>query len=668
MPNSLKIKNYKLAKKAIVKLLNKGALTEAKEKLDELNIHSEDYYSLYSNYYYLTEEYEKGISLLDSAVKKIPHSFEITYNLASLIVANGEYVESLLLFAKSARIASSEKDKKEAIDQIKQISELLKNTSISKEDLDKYLKKANDIIHERDERTYPINRFNTSLVKRTVQDNEGNLYFTEMYKSMHIQNVDNNSRYFFKNEMLPGEASQSYTFNVENEVTVPIGLFMDYADIVIEGPSNYLFPKNTLTPNQFNYYTFCEKGEYKISSKKIFFVGKPIDLKPEKKSAQVILSLFIDGLANTAIENNLEELMPNTYKFFSKGYVNNNCFTTGDWTLPSVSSIYTGKSTLNHGLYHPTNHYELNGNNKLFPEYFREQGYFTAQINNDWRITPTYGYFQGMDRILYQMYSGGFTAGEVIAETVEHLETFKDNNHYLWVSLMDLHDIADEINNDLMSQVKIDPKYRQSKNLGVTSVLSEYDENKIAKYDVELKRIDLHLASLYNYLESTFGLENVIVSLVSDHGQTYLKHDEFLLHEPKRKVPFMLVGGDIQPKVSNEICAITDIFPTIANLTGVKVDNQEGVVLKDFGGNGREYAMTETLHPNQPYLVAITDNEFIFRFKTKANVTENTLVDLENYEAWLIDKESETDVSYVYKDKLNYYSEMVLQRASRLQI
>lgn len=350
------------------------------------------------------------------------------------------------------------------------------------------------------------------------------------------------------------------------------------------------------------------------------------------------MSIFVDGLANTAIEKNLSELMPNTYNFFSRGYINNNCYTSGDWTLPSVSAIYTGKTTINHGLYHPTNHFELNRYNRLFTEDFKEQGYLTAQVNNDWRVTPTYGYLQGMDRIVYQTSSGGFWAGEVVTEAIEHLETFKNNNHFLWVSLMDLHDVADEINNDLMTQVNLPAEYRQKKNLGPTSVLSKYDINKIKKYDVELKRVDLHLSNLFNYLENTFGMENILVSLISDHGQTYLKEDEYLLHEPKRKVPFMLAGGNIKPQISQELSSIVDIFPTMANIVGVNVNPQEGRVLKDFGGEGREYALTETLHPKQPYLVAITDSEHIFRFKTKENVTDNTLIDLEHYEAVLLDK------------------------------
>lgn len=664
------IMNYKDEVEKVKSLLNDGLLNEAKEKLDEFKVHNQTYYSLYSNYFYFSGNYEEGISLLEDARIKIPFSFEITYNLATLKSVIGDFVESLNLFALCGRIAVIQSDKEEAISQLKNVINEMKNhPNFSSEEILKYYNSAEKILNESDERKFPINRFNESLVKKTIKNREDDSYFTEMYKSMYIKDVDSNSRYFFKNEILPGNVSYSFTFKIKNKTTLPIALFKDYDEIYVRGPKgNLAFPKDTLTENQYNYYTFNDVGEYTIHSKKPFFIGNPINLKPEKRDTQVIISIFVDGLANTAIENNLEQLMPNTFKFFSKGYINNNCYTSGDWTLPSVSAIYTGKTTINHGLYHPTNHYELNKHNRLFTEDFKEQGYLTAQVNNDWRVTPTYGYLQGMDRIVYQTSLGGLWAGEVVVETIEHLETFKENNHFLWVSLMDLHDVADEINNDLMSQVNLPAEYRQKKNLGLTSVLSKYDNNKIKKYDVELQRIDLHLSNLFNYLENTFGIENILVSLISDHGQTYLKKDDFLLHEPKRKVPFMLAGSNIKPQVSTELSSIIDIFPTMASIVGVNVNPQEGRVLKDFGGEGRECALTETLHPKQPYLVAITDAKHIFRFKTKKDVTDNTLIDLEDYEAILLDKNDLIDVTADNEEKLQQYCEMVIERASKLQI
>ncbi len=666
-----KIMAFKKNKEEITFLIKEGLLTEAKKKLDGTSLRNESYYTLFANYYYLNGEFQQGITLLEEeAIKEFPFSFEIVYNLATLKSAIGEHINSLWMFARCVKLASSNEDREIATKHLNQIMEILKEDStLIPDQFRAALDYTEMILREGDERTYPVNRFNESLVKKIVKDSAGNEYFTEMYKSMNVMDIDTNSRFFFKTELLQGKTTNTYSFDINNETTLPIALFEQFDEIIVEGPKiKYRFPKNVLRPNQFNYFTFTDAGEYKVKSSKPFFVAKPVNLKPTIKPAQAIITVFVDGLANSVIEEKLHNLMPHTYNFFSNGYINNNCYTTGDWTLPSVASMYTGKTTLQHGLYHPSNHFELNKYNHLFTKDFQKSGYLTTQINNDWRVTPTYGYLEGMDRVLYQNYAGGFTAGEVIVEAIEHLETFKNSNHFLWISLMDLHDVADEINNDLMSQVKVSANYRQNKNLGTTSVLSAYDPNKIKKYESELKRVDLHLSSLYSYLESSFGKENIIVALVADHGQTYLQQDDFLLHEPRRKVPFMLAGGNIEKVISNELCSIIDIFPTISKLADIKVDSKEGVVLKDFGGNGRDKAITETIHPNQPYLVAITDTEHIFRFKTKSNVTDNGLVDLEHYEAQLLDLKTFDDVSVQFNEKLEKYIDMTIQRAIKLQL
>lgn len=130
----------------------------------------------------------------------------------------------------------------------------------------------------------------------------------------------------------------------------------------------------------------------------------------------------------------------------------------------------------------------------------------------------------------------------------------------------------------------------------------------------------------------------------------------------------MLADGKVEGKISNELCSILDIYPTSAKLADIKLDSNEGVVLKDFGGNGRDTAITETIHPNQPYLVAITDAEHIFRFKTKSHVTDSGLVDLEHYEAQLLDLKTLDDVSVQFFDKLEKYVDITIQRAIKLQL
>lgn len=636
-----------------------------------IDIKSETYYSLLSNYLYLIQKYEDAKLVLKEGIIQKPFSFELTYNLAMIELVMGETEAGLLNLAKCISLAKFSKEFfEEANLQFNKWVDFIQNSdNYSLEEKKSLFNRAKEILKKGNEKCYPINANDTSLIKKTVKDSKNNLYFTSLYQAYGITDVNQDTRLFFTTEMLKGEISKTSRLNLKGPAIIPINPLFSDSELIVEGPeTKYNFKKNALDKEQTSYLRFDGNGEYLITSKEDIFIGDKIPLLDEKKSPQIILNIFIDGLAETVIEERLKELMPKTFRFFKDGYINTNCRTTGDWTLPSVAAIYTGKTSLKHGVYHPDLDCKVNKHNELFTASFKKAGYFTSQINNDWRITPTYGYLEDMDRILYQSYVGGFKAGQVVSETIEHLETFKNKNHFMWMSIMDLHDVADGIDNDLMSQVSTDALYRQNKKVGVTSVLSDFDPSKIKKYESEIQRVDLHLSSLYSYLEREFGKENIIVSLISDHGQTYLQHDEFLLHEPKRKVPFMLVGHGIPNKISNELSSIIDIFPSIAKLAGIELDSQEGCILKDFGGTGRDIALTETIHPHQPYMIALTDEEHIFRFKTIDAVNYNCLVDLEEFNVQLLEINTLKDVTQTHKNKVNEYINFVINHAKQIQI
>ena len=67
-------------------------------------------------------------------------------------------------------------------------------------------------------------------------------------------------------------------------------------------------------------------------------VGKPIKLVQDKNKKKLAISFFVDGLSQEVLEQEgLENIMPNTYRFFSKGMICKNCFSTSDWTYPSLA-------------------------------------------------------------------------------------------------------------------------------------------------------------------------------------------------------------------------------------------------------------------------------------------------------------------------------------------
>ena len=100
---------------------------------------------------------------------------------------------------------------------------------------------------------------------------------------------------------------------------------------------------------------------------------------------------------------------------------------------------------------------------------------------------------------------------EVINETIEHLEAFKEKNNFVWMCLPDLHDIADEFENRISVQVNNPIETRIFEKTSETSVRKTYDEKKVFKYGTQLKRIDRYLGLLFNYIKDNYKEDEYIV-------------------------------------------------------------------------------------------------------------------------------------------------------------
>ena len=634
-----------------------------KQQLKSFSIKNEFFYTASANYYYSLEEIDKGIEALEKSLSHFSNSFEIYFNLATLLSIKEEYKKSILAYARAIKLASTDEDKNEALSKVNELLQVLQSdVSNSKVELQEIAHQAQQIIQEFDDRIYPLNRYSESLIRKVHNGNE----LTNLYRAMGVEDIDVNSRFHFKAELFKGVATKEITLAIDKPSVLPLSFIEGISQITITTPTKELqFKMGTLDKNHYNYLRLEEAGSYMIKADTEIFVGNPLPLRDDakKNTPKLVVSLFIDGLSGKFLEEHIDDYMPRTAAFFKEGYINTNCYTTGDWTYPSVSSLLTGKTTLTHGRHHPTNYFDFTKYNRIFFNDIKEAGYTTAQFNNNWRMTPTYGYSEGMDRTIYQNFLGGFAAGEVISEAIEHIETFKETPQYVWLSLTDLHDVADEINDNFLSQVDSPMWSRTDKNLGATSVQSKYDENKIERYKHEMKRLDLHLSTLYNYLLANYQTKDILITLFSDHGQTYFSQEEFLLHEYRTKIPFMMVGNNIKAEKSNELSSIIDIFPTMMNQLNITADVHEGKLLQKFDGGGREFTITETIHPDQPYLVTLKTSNLEYRFKTVDNVDGNCRVDLTDYIFYVIDRSTSQEVEK-YEE---YYLEYIIKRALQLQ-
>ena len=397
-------------------------------------------------------------------------------------------------------------------------------------------------------------------------------------------------------------------------------------------------------PQQFNYYRI--PNNVRINSSDKAYYGEPIALGHNPKRKKLVLSLFVDGLTQEIIQDSyLKERMPNTYRFFSSGIICSQAYSTAEWIFPSLASYETGLDTLNHMLFHNTLNSELPLDFPTLSEYFKDQGYFTSKIDGDWRSTYSCGYIRGIDQYVYQNQALGARAEQEIINVIEHLEAFKDTDQYLWMCIGDLHDIADEFDLSPAMQNNLPLKYRTYEEHSETSVKQSYSENKSETYKEMVTYIDTLLGLLYSYIENNYKDSEILISLFADHGQGYLvPSDGPFLSKERTHVALMFRSSDLNPCCTDEIISSTDYLPIMCKLAGISQSNApiNGKLPKIFGGKAeREYAITESLHPGDPYYAVAHTHNFEIFFDNPMPTDNEGRFTLENYSTYGIFKSGE---------------------------
>lgn len=102
------------------------------------------------------------------------------------------------------------------------------------------------------------------------------------------------------------------------------------------------------------------------------------------------------------------ELMPNTARYFEKGLICTQAYSSGEWTYPSIAGAMSGLSAVQHMMFHNEIDWKLPDDVKTLIEYFHQDGYYTSIFSEDYRIIPSYGYIRGCDRFISQLQHVGF--------------------------------------------------------------------------------------------------------------------------------------------------------------------------------------------------------------------------------------------------------------------
>jgi arylsulfatase A-like enzyme len=293
------------------------------------------------------------------------------------------------------------------------------------------------------------------------------------------------------------------------------------------------------------------------------------------------------------------DTMPKLEHRLAGGRVFTHAIAPASWTLPSMASIVTGLLPSEHGLRTPDR--SLGPEARTTAELLAEQGYQTIFLgSNPWLVDGT-GMEQGFeswdaragasgDRLVREL-EDRLTDTDPAAPLFLHLHFFEPHCKYRPPRRQ--QGLFEPVDSGMASGVLLTKEQYDSMGecyrLQTDSGEPQLDlDIYISRYDAELRATDGLIEESMDLIDATLGLEDTLVVLAGDHGESFWEHGDFghgrQLFQESVRVPLVLLGGLAgSPERVDTPVSLIDIHPTLLVSAGVKTSSDRDLRLPPLG-------------------------------------------------------------------------------------
>ncbi len=242
---------------------------------------------------------------------------------------------------------------------------------------------------------------------------------------------------------------------------------------------------------------------------------------------------------------------PNIDGLASKGVVFDRAFAHNPTTLPSHANILLGTTPLHHGV-HDNAKFKVGDDFLTIAEYLKERGYATGAFIGAFPLDSRFGLAQGFD-VYDESYPSQSSlkfgaperrAEEVIRAAIDWISLQKS----AWFSFVHLWDPHTPYSppEPYLSQFKDDP------------------------YSGEAAYVDSQLGKLFDFMERRGMLQNTLVILTGDHGESLGEHGElthnYFAYNSTIWIPLIIAVPGVEKGRTAEYVCHVDIFPTVCDI------------------------------------------------------------------------------------------------------
>lgn len=636
----------KMIEEALMREDVKAAL-EAIKQYEQIHPQDFELLSYYISYYLLVGDADTAMQYAKKAVFLNPFDIEANYNYAVCAELEGNLGDAYAYYIRTKHFQNTYQtfviEKMELESKVEELHAAL---------IQEGLRSEIDYADARFEYAVrdPFWKSGVEVVGTTLMDTNQQMYFVGRYHSWYdayFSAKANRDAFHTKCAILPVD-SLSTSYQVEPQegesLLVPIVLVPNFDNTVGNTICDREWDPEALYGDtavcRYLYLPVEKKADFETVYPAIFC--KPIPLKRKRTAGKkrLILNLFLDSFNKSVIEKyGWEQLMPHTKEFFKNGLECEQYYACSEYTCPSIATYWTGKQASSHMNLLNDFRWDFMEDQVNLMEYFKNAGYVTAKIGGNHSISPT-GYMRGTDFFLYQFATEGMEAREIVMDTIDYLETFQETEQFVWLDFLDLHTVASGFLLSMNVQAQLPFEYRIEDNEWNTTIKQGRSINKEKRYLEEMREIDLCLSFLYQYLNEHYSDEEMIVTMFSDHGTSFMVDDEEpFMSWQRTNVPLLIRGNGLHG-TCKEIIQTTDYAGMICHMSGVPYDytGTDGNLPVFLGGTQeRQFAFSQTLFVGDPYMAAFHGKNCHVYYKTKQVVQNAFRINIADSEIWAVD-------------------------------
>lgn len=375
-------------------------------------------------------------------------------------------------------------------------------------------------------------------------------------------------------------------------------------------------------------------GETHLESTEPFVMGAPIRLGHSPRRKRLVLNILLDGLSWPAMKLNEFRHIPNLIKFFSKGIIFNNNYSVSEYTFVSLGTIETGMAMHRSQVVWDKPMFTLEKDIVTISEQMKALGYYCVNVMGDGRGIYD-GVTRGFDRLIVNPYLA-IPAYEGVERTISHLEAFEECDNYVFLHVSDPHPMSSIM-------VPLSPKTQthfpwqgmivQDEEDGV-SVRLPFNDVYVYDNPYRIEAMDRVLGQLFAYIEEHYAPEDFIIHAYSDHGSAVYTEDPWYFSEAQCGAALLVRGAGIpQIGFAEELTGNLDIYPIMEKTVGFSAPpgQLDGSLPRAFGGEGRRYAISNSIYPGQTYKLSIRTMEHEFRLESEKPTHHDGTVDMSRF-------------------------------------